>query len=142
MSLTILIIFLLIFALISARSYKLSKNNQFYSDVSPPLLLSGIYVWGDGLIFGPFWLVSALLWYFFSYSPLQIFRYWLLFLIIRSVYEAIYWIGHQLSKKTYVPPLFRRISWLTAEQHGILYQLLHLSFIILAITIYLHTLEI
>ncbi len=139
---TILVSLGLISALISLLSYKLAKNNQFYSDVPLPLLLSGIYVWGDGLVLGPFWLVSILLWYFLAYSPTQVFRYFLLFLVIRSAYEIIYWLQHQMLKKDYIPPLFRRIKWLTAEQHGILYQLLHTVIIVLAISIYLYTLEI
>lgn len=138
MTLFILVSFLAALV-ISLYSWHKVKNDQFYSDVPQPLLAIGIYVWGDGLVIGPFWLVATLFWAILAISPLNIVRFYLLFLIIRSTYEVMYWINHQMFERDYVPPLFRKVEWLNAEQHGILYQLLHMCLIVLAISLLLFT---
>lgn len=119
---------LLIAAVVFFLSLEKSKKNGFYAD-TPWLIPLGIFVWGDGLILGPLWMVSALVFYWLS--PLNILRYFLLFFAIRSSYEVIYWINHQVAKKDYRPPLFRHISWLGANEAAILYQLLNMSWVVL-----------
>lgn len=108
-------------------SFKKAKN-EFYSDVKW-LFPLGIYVWGDALILAPFWLISAVIW--MGVTPLFIFRYFLLFGALRSCYEVIYWINHQVVAKNYIPPLFRRWGWLAPNESAILYQLLHTCLVIL-----------
>lgn len=98
-----------------------SKKGQFYSDTHL-LIPLGIFVWGDGLVLGPFWFLSGLL--FSQLDLLFILRYVLLFWAIRSGYEVVYWLTHQASRHEYEPPLFRNISWLNAQQGAILYQLM------------------
>lgn len=107
--------------LITFQSVRKSKKGDFYQD-TPWLLPLGIFVWGDGLILGPFWLVSGLL--FFWLPWLFIARYILLFTAIRCGYEVVYWLTHQAAGKQYQPPLFRSIKWMDAQQSAILYQLL------------------
>ena len=99
-----------------------SRNNQFYSDTAWAWPL-GIFVWGDALILGPFWSLTGLvsLWM----QPIQILRFFLLFYTIRSAYEVVYWINHQVAQRDYQPPLFRNVSWLGANEAAILYQLLN-----------------
>ncbi|MBD3279685.1 MAG: hypothetical protein GF390_03170 [Candidatus Pacebacteria bacterium] len=120
----------LLASLITWLSYQKSRHQQFYSDTFI-LIPLGVFVWGDGLILGPFWLISSLLFYFFTKQ--QIWHYWLLFWVIRSSYEVIYWLNHQAANKTYKPPLFRKIAWLDAGQSAILYQLLNMSVVILGL---------
>lgn len=127
----ILSIFLALFALIIFYfSLRFAKSNQFYTD-TPGLSWLGIFVWGDGLILAPFWFVSAVAFNFIS--PLNILRHLLIFLVIRSGYEVVYWITHQVSQKEYEPPLFRNISWLGADEGAILYQLLNTCWVILGL---------
>jgi uncharacterized membrane protein len=99
-----------------------SKKGQFYTDTHF-LIPLGVFVWGDGLILGPFWIVSGVL--FTQFSLLLMLRYVLLFWAIRTGYEVIYWITHQATKHEYQPPLFRNVSWLDTQQSAILYQVLN-----------------
>lgn len=128
------VITILIFALcnffIFLLSLRKSRSNQFYSDA---LLLFplGIYVWGDGLMLAPFWIISSVIFYFLSLQ--QILNYFLIFLIARSAFEVIYWLNHQAIGKKYNPPLFRNIKWLDAPKSAILYQLLHTCVIVIGI---------
>jgi hypothetical protein len=109
-------------------------RHHFYSD-TPWLAPLGIFVWGDALILGPFWLVSSLL--FFEFSLLMIWRYFLIFVCFRSAYEVIYWINHQVVKKEYCPPLFRRVSWLGSQEAAILYQLMNMCQVVIAVSLLL-----
>jgi hypothetical protein len=107
---------------ISLLSFYLARKGQFYSDTHF-LIPLGIFIWGDGLIFGPFWVISGLL--FTQLASVFVVRYLLLFWVVRSGYEVAYWITHQAVASTYEPPLFRRVTWLNANQSAILYQLLN-----------------
>src|SRR5690554_5830021 len=115
---------------VSLMAIHRSRSQQFYDD-TPGLWPLGVFVWGDGLILGPFWCLSALL--FLWLSSLNVVRYWLLFIVIRSAFEVIYWINHQVVTKEYEPPLFRRVSWLGCQESAILYQLLNTCQVILAL---------
>ena len=62
------------------------------------LFWMGIFVWGDAVILGLFWTLSALITY--------LLKDWYLFLLIISVYwtvrslgERIYWLNHQFTLK-------------------------------------------
>ncbi len=66
------------------------------------LIPIGIFVWGDALIYSPFWIASALTSY--------LLRDWLLFCLIVSVYwavrglgETIFWLNQQFSQKHIYP---------------------------------------
>lgn len=107
-----------------------SQAGQFYSD-TPWLWPLGVFVWGDGLILGPFWILSSLL--FWWWPLVLIYRYFLLFVAIRSAYETIYWINHQVAKRDYEPPLFRRVTWIGSHEAAILYQLLNTVQVIVAL---------
>ena len=115
---------------------KKSRSGSFYQDTHW-LSFLGIYVWGDALILAPFWLLSAGLFLFFS--QVEVIRYFLLFLVVRSLYEVLYWITHQVAKKDYRPPLFRSIKWLGANEAAILYQLLHMCLVILGVAALIYT---
>jgi hypothetical protein len=108
-------------------SLRRCQNGSFYDDtfILVPL---GIYVWGDALILAPFWIlvgVGLLISPIMGATPFFFLRFYLLFLTIRSAYEVVYWINHQVAQKNYIPPLFRRFKWLGANEGAILYQLLH-----------------
>lgn len=61
-----------------------------------PLNLIGAFVWGDALVFGPFWILAAILcialqnWWLFELI-------FLCFWLIRSLGETIYWFLQQFS---------------------------------------------
>jgi hypothetical protein len=95
------------------------------------LLPLGIFVWGDALILGPFWMLSAVIFYWLT--PVMIVRYFLTFFLFRSTYEVVYWINHQVAQKNYDPPLFRRLTWINANEAAILYQLLNMCQVILCV---------
>lgn len=117
-------------ALIFFEGLRRSRSDQFYTD-TPLLLPLGIFVWGDALVLGPFWLISSVIWQFLDFDT--ILKYYLAFLAVRSAYETIYWIQHQFAKKDYQPPLVRRISWLGAEEAGIVYQLLNMCVVVISV---------
>lgn len=125
----------IIFSIIFAISYKKVKSDQFYSDVNPLLLVSGIFVWGDGLVLAPFWILSVCLWTILSYTPIQVGRFLLIFWIARSAYEVIYWIIKQEHQSAYIPPLFRAVKWLKPREHQILYQLILVVLLIICSSI-------
>ena len=107
-----------------------SKRDQFYSDTHW-LIPLGIFVWGDALILGPFWAFSALA--FWWLPVIWIIRYLSLFYAMRSAYEVVYWINHQVAKRDYQPSMFRKISWIGANEAAILYQLLNMVQVIAAL---------
>lgn len=109
--------------LIFIMSLQHARNNNFYGDTFW-LWPWGVYVWGDGLILGPWWMLSGVVWWWLS--PVLIIRFLALFWLARAFYETVYWILHQASGKDYQPPLFRSVPWLNADQAGILYQLLNM----------------
>jgi len=70
------------------------KKNSFGE--TPFLFWIGIFVWGDGVIYGLFWFLSSLVCY--------LLKDWVLFLLIISVFwvvrslgETIYWLNQQFS---------------------------------------------
>jgi hypothetical protein len=110
------------------------KRKQFYSD-TPFLFLFGIFIWGDALILSPFWMASSLL--FHLLSLINICRYWLLFFAVRSMFEVIYWINHQVAHRDYKPPLFRNVKWLAANDSAILYQVMNMCLMIFSLALLL-----
>jgi hypothetical protein len=120
-------------AIIAASAWLKSKNDQFYSDVfwGWPL---GVYVWGDGLILGPFWIVIGLL-SLIMWGSSWLMQTWLIFMAVRSSYEVIYWINHQVAKREYMPPIVRRLSFLKANEAAIIYQLFHTCVVVLCFVI-------
>lgn len=117
----------LISLLIFVQAIRRCQKGCFYDDTFVFIPL-GIYVWGDALILAPFWFLIGLGMLaapFLAVTPIFFARFYLLFLIIRSAYEVVYWINHQVAQKNYIPPLFRSFKWLGANESAILYQLLH-----------------
>jgi hypothetical protein len=91
----------------------------------------GIFVWGDGIILGAWWAVVGLI--FTQLSPLQTLRWYLLFVAVRSGFEAIYWINHQVANREYRPPFLRHIQWLSPADQAVLYQLINTCWMITAL---------
>ena len=68
-----------------------------------PLNLIGAFVWGDAVPLGFFWTLAAaaiLLWSSWRILLLTLILFWL----VRSVGETIYWLNQQFSKEVRVPP--------------------------------------
>lgn len=100
---------------------KIKQQKSF--DETPLLSWLGIFVWGDTLIIGMFWVATSIVG--------LIFRKWVIFLlcvsvfwIVRSMGEIIYWISQQFSAKNRNPPerLFG-YKWVKNEAIWFLYQL-------------------
>ena len=77
------------------------KNNPF--GLTPRLFWLGMFVWGDAVILGIFWLITSLV--------VLVLGDWLLFLLIASVFwvirslgEIIYWLNQQFSTINRNPP--------------------------------------
>ena len=120
----------LLSGVVTLLSISRSKSGNFYSD-TPWLLPLGIFVWGDGLILGPFWIIASI-WFVFLNS-IEIIRFLLLFFAIRSLYEVIYWLTHQFSSKSYQAPLFRKVRWLSPNDSAILYQLVNMCVVVMTL---------
>lgn len=120
------------------QAVKRCKQGQFYSD-TPLLFWMGIFVWGDALVLAPFWAVTSLLFLFLS--PVMVLRSIVLFFIVRATYEVIYWINHQVANREYLPPLFRRFSWIKPMDAAILYQLINMCQVIIGLILLWMTFE-
>jgi hypothetical protein len=70
---------------------------------TPLLWPLGIFVWGDALIFAPFWLlIAASILYFQNWNVgVLIFT---IFWTVRSIGETMYWFNQQFSTITRNPP--------------------------------------
>lgn len=134
------ILFSLAFFILNAAIFwwaiRRCQRNCFMSDTLP-LMPLGIFVWGDALVLAPFWMLSSVAFWWLSW--LGIFRWFLLFYIIREVYEVVYWLNHQAVKNTYRPPFLRNTPWLNTEQASIIYQLLAMCQVVLAAAALLFT---
>lgn len=130
MNTTLISLLILVSALVvSLVSYRQTKKGSFYS-LTPWLFAFGIYVWGDGLILGPFWVLASF--FFFTLNSTQFIRFLLVFYLIRSTYEIIYWLNHQATNSDYKPPMPKLLSFLDPGQSAILYQLIHTCIVIFA----------
>jgi hypothetical protein len=107
---------------IAIFSWQKSKRQQFYSN-TPGLIPLGVFVWGDGLVLGPFWFLSGIV--MMMLSPLNCLRYYALFFMVRSMYEVVYWLNHQATRSDYTPPLPSYLSWLQPNEAAIVYQLIN-----------------
>lgn len=100
---TIVEIFGLINSLLFLKGFYVTKFKKGAYQPTRPLFFLGMFVWGDVVIFGLFWIISSLValylkdWYLFL---LTISVYWL----IRSLGETIYWIAQQFSNIKRNPP--------------------------------------
>lgn len=133
MKLFLIILFAVAGVYIFFESYRRSKKNGFYGNTTV-LNIFSVYVWGDGLLIGPFWTLSSILFIFLDLE--WIIRYIVLFFLFRSAVEIIYWINHQVAQRDYIPPLFSKVTWLKANESAILYQLKH-TMITVVLTFYL-----
>jgi len=82
--------------------YESHKNNPY--GLTKLFYWMGIFVWADAVVFGLFWFLVSLV-------ILFVFKSWLLFLLIvsvfylvRSVGETIYWLNQQFSTLNRNPP--------------------------------------
>jgi len=132
----LIILFFLFNLLIFICAIKKSKNDQFYTDTKS-LIPIGIFVWGDALILAPFWMIISVIFLFIS--PLNMLRFLLIFHIVRSFFEVIYWLNHQAVKSKYQAPMFRKYKWINPDQSAILYQLINTCQVILEIFILILT---
>lgn len=73
------------------------KGNSFKS--TKLLYPLGIFVWGDGLVFAPFWAL-ALIFYWIKNDISGLGLFICIFWAIRSLGEIIYWINEQFATRT------------------------------------------
>lgn len=128
---TALAIFLVLAgSIITTVSIQKCKKDGFYGDTFW-LFPFGVYVWGDGIVLGIFWLLTGVLFGILQLSFIWVIRYLLLFWLIRSGYEVMYWFISQFVDQTYSPPIGKNVQWLDGNQVKILYQVTHTCIIIL-----------
>lgn len=120
---------LLVLGLLFFWSLKKSSS-QFFTD-TPWLLPLGVYVWGDGLVLFPLWIVILAVAAWVHPSAIELFQVYLGGIWLRSFFEVQFWLFKQMHDAEYIPPLVRRFKWMTAEQGGIIYQLVHFSIVLL-----------
>ncbi len=113
--------------IVFALSLKKSRQGCFFADTFF-LLPFSIYVWGDGLIISLFWILAGILLFFISW--INWLKLILIFFMLRSFFEVIYWLNAQAIGKKYKAPLFKNVGWLNAEQAAILYQLIHFVIVV------------
>lgn len=100
---TILLVYGLLNLCVFAKGLHECKIKKNAYGLTPFLFLIGVFVWGDAVIFGPFWVLISLVSYLLND--------WILFLLIlslfwvvRSLGETIYWFNQQFSKINRQPP--------------------------------------
>lgn len=92
----VITLFLVINSVVFIKSFIESHQKTNAYNPTPFLSPFGIFVWGDGLIFGPFWLAASVItlalndWLLFLFT-LSVF--WL----VRSFGETIYWLNEQFA---------------------------------------------
>lgn len=94
-------IFIVLFALFNLLVFLKSfyeckyKKNAF--GLTRPLVFIGVFAWGDGVVFGLFWILTPLVlllidnWYLFLLT-------FSVFWVVRSLGETIYWLNQQFSQ--------------------------------------------
>jgi len=91
----LLIIYCALAIIFTITGLILSRRGKAYKKFWP-LNLIGAFVWGDALIFGPFWILSSIIamlaqrWFVFELI-------FLCFWLVRSFGETIYWFNQQFS---------------------------------------------
>lgn len=91
-----LLAFTLFNLLVSIKGFYESKYKRNAFGLTRPLVIIGVFVWGDAVVFGPFWTAVSLLslvlqdWYLF-------FLITSIFWVVRSYGEVIYWLNQQFS---------------------------------------------
>jgi len=107
------------------------KNNPFGRSFGLGFL--GIFVWGDGVIFGLFWCLTSLI-------CLSL-KDWILFLLIFSVFwvvrsfgETIYWLNQQFSDLNRNPPeTLNGFNFFKNDSIWFVYQIIHQCITVVAI---------
>ncbi len=98
-----LIVLALLSLFISLKSFfESSKKNNVFEE-TPALSPLGVFVWGDGLIFGPFWFLTSIVTLFLSDFVLFCLTF-SVFWVVRSFGESIYWFNQQFSTIERNPP--------------------------------------
>lgn len=99
----LIIIFAIINFLVFLKGFFETSKNKNAFGVTPWLTLLGIFVWGDAVIIGIFWVAISIVsllfgsWYLFL-------SFVSLFWVVRSLGEVIYWISQQFSNIVRNPP--------------------------------------
>jgi hypothetical protein len=110
-----------------------TKKNAFGS--APLLVVFGVFVWGDALILGPFWMAISLTslivrdWYLFL---LLISVFW----VVRSLGEVIYWLNEQFAGKNRNPPHTLRFhGLLKSDAVWFVYQLIWQCVLVISLVV-------
>lgn len=82
-------------AITIASVYQSKKGNSFA--ITYYLFPLGIFVWGDGIVFGPLWTLAGVFFGLIS-DLIGLFLFISIFWIVRSAGETIYWLNEQFVK--------------------------------------------
>lgn len=89
----------------SVRSYNECRHKRRAFTLTPQYYLLGAFVWGDVLVFGPFWFAVSVIvlylqdWLLFCFIVS-------LFWLVRSFGETMYWFHQQFSTINRNPPKY------------------------------------
>ncbi len=130
-------IFISIFALtnivVFIKGFYESKYKKNVFGLTRPLLFFGMFVWGDAVILGLFWSLTAFV--------CLLLQDWLLFLLITSVFwmvrslgEILYWIIQQFSQIKRNPPnTLIGFRWFKNDSIWFIYQLVWQCLLIISV---------
>jgi len=86
--------------LVGFHESRVKKNAYGWMPWYYPL---GVFVWGDGVVFGPYWISVVVVCYLLQDWLLFVFHFFV-FWVVRSIGETFFWINHQFSTINKYPP--------------------------------------
>lgn len=107
---TIVLIYAMLGLLVFVKGFYETKYKKNAYGLTRPLLILGIFVWGDAVIFGPFWTIASTLsllaknWYLFLFIVS-------VFWVVRGLGETIYWLNQQFSSKVDINNKPENLIW-------------------------------
>lgn len=95
MSVVFIFLIISIISFVTGLDQSIKKSNPHGE--TPYFVWLGIFVWGDGIIIGPFWFISSL--FAFFMKDWQLFLLMIsVFWVVRSLGETYYWLNQQFVK--------------------------------------------
>jgi hypothetical protein len=122
----------LVGTVLSAAALRAVRRGKFFDEVfwGWPL---GMYVWGDVVVLAPAWAIAGAVALLTRPNTHLVVSWFIVFHTLRSAYEVIYWLNHQATEKTFVPPLFRSQTVLSPEASAIIYQMVHFIIVVVGL---------
>lgn len=88
---------------------KVQKGKSLQS-IWLPLEIQGSFVWADGIVFGPFWIIASLIFIFANPDIKWFYLFFLIFWAVRSAGEIIYWFLNQFTPRKIQSVSFKSLN--------------------------------